>query len=44
MHKEPDDVEDMVAALYNHFTIIKKTSYKARTKDNSKGMGTLELL
>lgn len=34
MHKEPDDVEDMVAALYNHFSIIKKTSYKARTRDN----------
>ena len=25
MHKEPDDVEDMVEAFKNHFYIIKKT-------------------
>lgn len=44
MHQEPNDVEEMVKALHNHFLIIRKTALRSRTKENSQGMGTQELL
>jgi len=44
MHRSPNDVEEMVQALYGHFEIIHKTCFEDRAKENHKGLGSYELL
>lgn len=44
MHKNPNDVEEMVKALYNQFENIRRTCFSAMAKENYTGGGSFDLI
>ena len=44
MHQAPNDADDIVKTLHNHFQIIKKTCLKSIAQENVKGMGTFDMI
>lgn len=41
MHRSPNDVEEMVKALYGHFENIRRTCFSALSENNYSGVGSL---
>ena len=44
MHRNPNDVEEMVKALYSQFENIRKTCFSAMAKENYTGGGSFDLI
>lgn len=44
MLRSPNDVEEMVKALYQQFEIIRKTCFSAMAKENYTGVGSFEII
>ena len=44
MHRNPNDVEEMVKALYGQFENIRKTCFSAMAKENYTGGGSFDLI
>ena len=44
MYKDPNDVEQMVKALFGHFENIRRTCFSAMAKENYTGVGSFEII
>lgn len=44
MYRSPNDVEEMIKALFGHFEVIRKTCLNERARENFDGIGSEEIL
>ena len=44
MYKSPNDVEQMVKALFSHFENIRRTCFKSMAKENYTGVGSFQII
>ena len=44
MHSNPNDVEEMVIALYKQFESIRRTCFRAMSRENYTGVGSFEMI
>ena len=44
MYKSPNDVEQMVKALFSHFENIRRTCFSSMAKENYTGVGSFQII
>ena len=44
MYKSPNDVEQMIKALFSHFENIRRTCFSSMSRENYTGVGSFEII